>query len=112
MPASLLPRTNILRSPTVWPYGVGRRRAAGSVNEGITSPWVESLACGCSDGGCECGGLAAAELKKNDEETEGNDETESEEGLSGGEGKAPERGEDGAETLVIGMIWSGNESGR
>lgn len=45
----------------------------------------------------ECGGLAAAELKKNEEETDGNDETESDDGLSGGEGNALEGGEFAAE---------------
>lgn len=36
-----------------------------------------------------CGGLAAAELKKKEEDTDGNEETESlcDSGLSGGEGR-------------------------
>jgi hypothetical protein len=46
----------------------------------------------------ECGGLAAAELlKKKEEETEGKEETESVEGLSG----ALERGEEGGETETV-----------
>lgn len=40
-----------------------------------------------------CGGLAAAELKKKDEDTDGRDDTESE-GLSGGDGSALERGDE------------------
>ena len=51
----------------------------------------------CSDCGCElcvCG-LAAPEEKKKLDETEGNDESESEDGLSGGDGKAPECGDEG-----------------
>jgi hypothetical protein len=58
-------------------------------------PCVESRA--WSDGGCEWGGLAAAEEKKKEDETEGREETEPEEGLSGGEGRALERGEDGCD---------------
>ena len=63
------------------------------------SPWVESLA--SSDWGRECEGLAADELKKKDEDTDGKEETESEEGLSG----ALERGEEGAEALVKASGW-------
>jgi hypothetical protein len=62
-------------------------------------PCVESRA--SSDWGRESGGLAAAELKKKDEDTDGREDTESEEGLSGGDGRALERGEEGAETLVV-----------
>lgn len=54
---------------------------------------MESLA--SSDWGRECGGLAAAELKKNEEDTDGNEDTESEDGLSG----ALERGDDDAEKI-------------
>jgi len=43
----------------------------------------------------ECGGLAAAEEKKNEEEREGEEEKES--GLSGGLGNALERGDDGCD---------------
>ncbi len=41
------------------------------------------------------------ELKKNEEETEGNDDTESKDGLSGGDGRALvlERGEDGRDVV-------------
>jgi hypothetical protein len=54
----------------------------------------------------ERGGLAAAEEKKKEEETDGNEETESEgewEGLSGGEGSAVERGDEGWDTM--GTVW-------
>lgn len=46
------------------------------------------------------------ELKKNEEETEGNEETESKDGLSGGDGKALvlERGEEGRDVLET--FWS------
>jgi hypothetical protein len=56
-------------------------------------PCVESLA--CSECGREWGGLAAADEKKNEDDTEGSEDTEPEDGLSGGDGKELERGEDG-----------------
>ena len=45
-----------------------------------------------------CGGLAAAEEKKTEEEREGEEEIES--GLSGGLGSALERGDEGWDTPV------------
>ena len=45
-----------------------------------------------------CGGLAAAEEKKNEEEREGEEERES--GLSGGLGSALERGDEGCDTTA------------
>jgi hypothetical protein len=63
-----------------------------------------------SDSERDCGGLAAAELKKNEEDTEGRDDTEPEEGLSGGDGRALERGEEGTETPLFGGM--GENSGR
>ena len=76
---------------------------AGSVKDGMMSPCVDSLA--SSDCGRARGGLAAAELKKKDDETDGRDETESDEGLSGGEGSTLDRGDEGGETLGGGMFW-------
>lgn len=76
----------------------------------MMSPCVDSLA--WSDSGRDCGGLAAAELKKNEDDTEGNEETESEEGLSGGEGRALERGEDGTDTPLATTRGIGENSGR
>lgn len=57
----------------------------------MISPCVESFV--CSEDGFERGGLAAAEEKKNEDDTEGSDDTDSEGdwgGLSGEEGKATE----------------------
>jgi len=59
-------------------------------------PCVESLM--WSGWGWVWGGLAAAEEKKKEEETDGKEDTESE-GLSGGDGKALERGDEGWETV-------------
>lgn len=63
----------------------------------MMSPCVDSLA--WSECGCECGGLAAAEEKKKDDPTEGSEDTDSD-GLSGGEGSALDRGDDGCEALA------------
>lgn len=56
-----------------------------------------------SSSGCVCGGLAAAELKKNEDETDGKEETESELWL---DGRWLERGEDGSDGL--GSLFIGN----
>jgi hypothetical protein len=48
-----------------------------------------------------CGGLAAAEEKKNEEEREGEEEIDS--GLSGGLGRALERGDEGCDRVVVSM---------
>lgn len=78
------PTTIRRKSPSVWPYAVGRLSAVGSINSGIIRPCTPACSCasawlapGCSCacgwyGGC--GGLAAAELKKYDEPTEGKEE--------------------------------------
>ena len=88
------------RSASVFPYAVGWLKAGGRVSEGITRPAVESRATSVAG----CGGLTSAEDKKNDEFKDGNDETEL--GLSGGEGRALECGDDGrlAEGSSICMV--------
>ena len=59
----------------------------------MTRPCVLSRAWSESEGWCGYG-LLALELKKTEEATEGKEDTESEDGLSGGEGSALDRGDD------------------
>ena len=59
----------------------------------MTRPCVLSRAWSESEGWCGYG-LSVLELKKTEEATEGKEDTESEDGLSGGEGSALDRGDD------------------
>ena len=80
----------------------------GRVKEGmmrLLSPRSNSGSC---SGGCpRCGGLPGPEEKRNDDETEGNDDTDSPEGLEGDASSL--RGEDGCDEVPgrLACVWSG-----
>lgn len=68
--------------------------------------------CTESSCGCGCGGLAAADEKKTEEDKDGKEEIES--GESGGDGRALERGDEGwdDESMVVSIEVGGMGSGR
>ena len=87
--SALPPSTISRKSASVFPYAVGWLSAGGRVSEGITRPAVESRITSVAG----WGGLTSAEERKKDEFSEGREDTEF--GLSGGEGRALECGDEG-----------------